>query len=273
MIYEKAHAKLNLVLDVYQKRDDGYHDLKMIMVPIDLHDDLSFKKHDDISLSSNIDIKDNAILKTAYLMKDKYQVEDGVHITLKKRIPLGAGLAGGSADIAATIRGLNRLWDLNLSQKELEEIALTLGSDTLFCLYEKPAYVYGRGEHIELLEAPLIHNIYLFCPDIHVSTAHVFKNHIIENKDYRFEALLDAYKQKDWLEFYQSTYNDLLKTTLKCYEELENIYKSLKEIDEHIMMSGSGSTFFLLNSKLNVHEMVKKAKKMGIKCIKTSIKT
>jgi len=273
MIYEKAHAKINLVLDVDRKREDGYHELNMIMIPIDLHDDLSFERHDEVTLSSHIDIKDNAILKTAYLMKEKYQVKDGVHITLTKRIPIGAGLAGGSADIAATIRGLNQLWNLNLKQKDLEKIALELGSDTLFCLYEKPAYVYGRGEHIEFLESPQIHNIYLFCPDIHVSTAHVFKNHSLSEKQNKFDYLLEAYKNKSWNEFYPNIYNDLLETSLLCYKELKTIYQNLYEFDQHIMMSGSGSTFFLLNSNLNIHKMVKKAKKMGVKLIKTSIKT
>jgi 4-diphosphocytidyl-2-C-methyl-D-erythritol kinase len=273
MIYEKAHAKINLVLDVNRKREDGYHDLKMIMMPIDLHDELTFEKHHEILLSSDIEIKNNAIIKTAYFIKDKYQVKDGVHIILKKRIPIGAGLAGGSADIAATIRGLNQLWNLNLENKELEEIALSLGSDTLFCLYERPAYVYGRGEHIEFLESPMIQHVYLFCPDIHVSTAQVFKHHVIEAHQSRFDQLLDLYKSKSWPTFYQSLYNDLLKTTFMCYPELKSIYQDLKEVDEHIMMSGSGSTFFMVNSNLNIPKMVKKAQKMGVKLIKTSIKT
>lgn len=273
MIYEKAHAKINLVLDANRKREDGYHDLKMIMIPIDLHDELTFEKHHELTLSSDIEIKDNAILKTAYLIKDKYHVKDGAQITLTKRIPIGAGLAGGSADIAATIRGLNKLWNLNLEQKELEEIALSLGSDTLFCLYEKPAYVYGRGEYIEFLESPMIKNIYLFCPDIHVSTAQVFKHHTIEAHENRFDRLLNLYKTKSWPAFYQSLYNDLLKTTFLCYPEIKSVYQNLKELDEQIMMSGSGSTFFLINSNLNTPKMVKKAQKMGVKLIKTSIKT
>jgi 4-diphosphocytidyl-2-C-methyl-D-erythritol kinase len=272
MIYENAHAKINLVLDVDHKRDDGYHDLNMIMMPIDLHDRLSFELADDIKLSSDVDIKDNAIIKTAKLMQKRYDVKKGVHITLKKRIPIGAGLAGGSADIAATIRGLNKLWELNLSQQELESIALDLGSDTLFCLYERPAHVYGRGEYINFLEIPHIQNIYLFCPDVHVSTQTVFKNHQINEKNHDFKKVLSLYQNKDWHLFYESLYNDLLPTTLECYPELNQVYKEIKLLDDHVMMSGSGSTFFLLNSNLNIHKIIKKAKKMGVKSIKTSIK-
>ena len=182
MIYEKAHAKINLALDVVSKRNDGYHELKMIMIPLDLHDQLSFELHDDIILTSNLEIKDNAVLKTAYLIKEKYNVDQGVSINLTKHIPVGAGLAGGSADIAATIRGLNRLWNLNLNKDQLESVALSLGSDTLFCLYEKPAYVHGRGEYIEFLDSPEFDDIYLFYPNISVSTAHIFKPHVVKTK-------------------------------------------------------------------------------------------
>ena len=272
MIYEKAHAKINLTLDVSAKRDDGYHDLKMIMIPIDLHDTLSFEKSKDVKLTSNIEIKDNVILKTLHYMKQKYRVEAGALIHLTKHIPLGAGLGGGSADIAATIRGLNRLWALNLSQKELEEIALNLGSDTLFCLYEKPAYVYGRGEHIEFIQNPSIDNIYLFYPNIEVSTAYVFKNHVIQSS-HHFDQILNYYKNESWDLFFNHTYNDLLETTLKCYPKLNETYAMLKKIDEHMFMSGSGSTFFLLNSRLNLSEILKNQEKMGVKIVKTTIKT
>ena len=272
MIYENAHAKINLILDVDHKRDDGYHALNMIMIPLDFHDCLSFDLDEDIKLSSDVDIEDNAIINTAKLMKERFNINQGAHITLKKRIPIGAGLAGGSADIAATIRGLNRLWELNLPQQELESIALDLGSDTLFCLYERPAYVYGRGEYIKFLDIPYIQNIYLFCPDVHVSTSHVFKNHRIKEKNHDFQEVFSLYQNKDWHLFYESLYNDLLPTTIECYPELNQVYKEIKLLDHHVMMSGSGSTFFLLNSNQNIHKIIKKAKNMGVKCIKTSIK-
>lgn len=272
MIYEKAHAKINLVLDVDKKRDDGFHDLNMIMIPLDLHDQLTFKLSDEVILSSNIEIKNNVVLKTVCLIKEKYSIEQGVEINLVKHIPVGAGLAGGSADIAATIRGLNQLWNLKLGKKEMEDIALSLGSDTLFCLYEKPAYVYGRGEFIEFLEKPDIENIYLFYPKIEVSTALVFEHHQI-NKSNDFSKLLDYYKNGRWDLFYKNAYNDLIKTTFLCYPQLSIVYEALKNIDPMIQMSGSGSTFFSINSKLNLSKILKNTKKMGIKTLKTGIKT
>jgi 4-diphosphocytidyl-2-C-methyl-D-erythritol kinase len=272
MIYEKAHAKINLALDVIKKRDDGYHDLKMIMVPIELHDQLSFEISDDISLTSNLDIRDNQVLKTAYLMKEKYQVDKGTHIHLEKNIPIGAGLAGGSSDIAATIRGLNRLWELDLNQDELESLALSLGSDTLFCLYQKPAYVYGRGEHIEFLNYPKNSTIYIYYPNIVSSTAYVFKNHQITNNIHHFKDILKAYCNQSWDEFYKSTYNVLLETTLKCYPKLKKVHQIMKNIDDNAFMSGSGSTFFIINSSQKEEEILKKAQENNIKLVKTSLK-
>jgi 4-diphosphocytidyl-2C-methyl-D-erythritol kinase len=272
MIYEKAHAKINLALDVIKKRDDGYHELKMIMVPIELHDELSFELSDDIKLISNIDIKDNQVLKTAHLIKDKFNVKTGVHIYLKKQIPIGAGLAGGSSDIAATIRGLNKLWQLNLDQKALEDLALSLGSDTLFCLYQKPAYVYGRGEYLEYINLPKAETIFLYYPKIISSTQNVFKNHTIIDKKDQFKDLLELYRSHTWELFYKNTYNALYKTAIKCYPELETAYKIMKNIDDNAFMSGSGSTFFIINSSQKDEEIIKKAKENHIKLVKTSLK-
>ena len=177
MIKEFAHAKINLALDVVRKRKDGYHELQMIMVPIDLFDTLEFELADKITLESDISIENNAVIKAAKLMQTRFNINKGVKIKLSKKIPIGAGLGGGSADIAATLRGLNQLWELNLELEDLEELALALGSDTLFCLHNKPALVYGRGENLLFIDTPKIESIYLLISDINVSTANVFKNH------------------------------------------------------------------------------------------------
>lgn len=119
MIVEYAFAKLNLALDVVRKRNDGFHDLKMIMVPLELSDILTFEESKEIILESNVSIENNAILKTVHLMKEMFNVTDGVKIKLDKRIPIGAGLGGGSADIAATVRGLNQLWNLDFIHQDI----------------------------------------------------------------------------------------------------------------------------------------------------------
>ncbi len=273
MIVERAYAKLNLALDVVNKREDGYHNLRMIMVPLELHDTLTFLEFDDILLTSDIEIQDNLITKTAWLIKEKYLVKQGVHIRLEKDIPLGAGLAGGSADIAATIRGLNRLWELNLSIEEQEKIALDLGSDTLFCLHNKPAYVSGRGEHITFLNPIHIPTVYLFPSLIEVSTKKVFEHHRIIPSKIAFEDLINAYQCQAFERFFSITYNALTETTLTLYPSLKKEMRILKKIGYPLFMTGSGSTFYALLFNDEDEQLLKKVLKYGINFIKTRTKT
>lgn len=272
MITEKAYAKLNLALDVLGKRSDGYHDLNMIMIPLELHDLLTFEIADDITLSSNIFIENNAVIKAAQLMKETFNIQSGVKIKLEKHIPMGAGLAGGSADIAATLRGLNQLWGLNLPLEDLEELALKLGSDTLFCLYNQTAYVSKRGDELLFIQTPPIEDIYLFPQDIQVSTKHIFEHHKIAYKRRRFQMLLIHYLNENYDLFFKKTYNALLKTTLKCYPSLKKVYRSLKKIDSHAMMTGSGSTFYIIDFHKNSTNLVQKITNLGIVNIKTKPK-
>jgi 4-diphosphocytidyl-2-C-methyl-D-erythritol kinase len=272
MIKELAYAKINLLLDVEKKRDDGFHDLKMIMMPIELHDTLTFENHQEIILESNFDIENNSVIKTVNLIKQKYNVDDGVKIILNKKIPIGAGLGGGSADIAATIRGLNTLWNLNLEFTEMEELALSLGSDTLFCLYNKPAFVYGRGESLLYVETPQIESIYLFPSTINVSTKKVFQNHFVKHHTRRFNRLFINYLNEKYDLFFKKTYNHLLKTTLKCYPELRKHYKVIQRIDKSAFMTGSGSTFYILSFNKNDEQLREKIIKSGLETIKTKPK-
>lgn len=273
MIKENAYAKINLALDVVKKRTDGYHELQMIMIPIDLHDSLVFENHEDIILESNVEIENNSIIKTAQRMKLLYNVSQGAKITLEKKIPIGAGLGGGSADIAATLRGLNQLWKLNLELEDLEEIALELGSDTLFCLYDKPALVYGRGENLLYVDMPNIESIYLIISDVNVSTANVFSHHKIKYRSKQFDKLFRSYLNQKYNLFFKKTYNKLTQTTLKCYPTLKRVYKEAKSVDSHVLMSGSGSTFFILPIKQNEMVLENKFNKYGIHYLKTRPKT
>ena len=272
MIKEHAYAKINLLLDVYSLRIDLYHELKMIMMPIDLHDVLTFEKDKDISLASNIDILNNAVIRTARLMKEKFNYKNGVKITLEKHIPIGSGLAGGSADIAATIRGLNRLWNLNLTNKDMEEIAIELGSDTLFCLYNKTAYVYGRGDHLLFVETPPIDKIYLFTSDVQASTKTVFEHHQLKMKKHRSHKLFKWYINEKYHKFFKHTYNDLTKTTLSIYPELKKVHQRLDKSNLHYLMSGSGSTFYVAKFHKENKRFDEKLTKIGLNYIETSPK-
>lgn len=154
-ILEKAPAKINLSLDVTRKRPDGYHEVEMIMTTIDLADriELTELAEDEVRVSSHNrfvpDDQRNLAYQAAKLIKDRYNVKKGVSIMITKVIPVAAGLAGGSSDAAATLRGLNRLWNLNLSAETLAELGAEIGSDVSFCVYGGTALATGRGEKIK----------------------------------------------------------------------------------------------------------------------------
>ncbi|MDF2671507.1 MAG: 4-(cytidine 5-diphospho)-2-C-methyl-D-erythritol kinase, partial [Paenibacillus sp.] len=159
-IYEKAPAKINLLLDVLHKRDDGYHEVEMIMTMVDLADRLEMMElpRDTIIISSQagyipLDEK-NLAFQAAQLIKERYEVRTGVYIHLDKRIPVAAGLAGGSSDAAATLRGLNRLWQLNIPQEDLQKLGAELGSDVPFCVTGGTALATGRGEKLQPIVNP-----------------------------------------------------------------------------------------------------------------------
>ncbi len=272
MITENAHAKINLALQVVGKREDGYHELKMIMIPIELHDVLIFEDSNETKLDSNIYIKNNAIIKTIEYMQKKYHVNKNVKVLLKKNIPIGAGLGGGSADISATLRGLNKLWKLELALTDLEDDAKALGSDTLFCLYNRPAYVYGRGDKMEFLDAPEFEEIILFYPGFEVSTKDIFNAYMPQNKISNFDNLLKYYNEKNYKKFFEKTINDLHKTSCKVYKKLEKYEKMIKKECKNAYMSGSGSTYFSVVFSNKMSKTDKKTDKISVKHLKTAPK-
>lgn len=251
---EKAYAKINLILDIVGKREDGYHELKSLMIPIDFYDELTFEAADDVKLTANIDIPDNAILKTVKLIQDTYQIKKGVHIHLNKRIPIGAGLAGGSANISATIRGLNKLWQLNLSLREQGNLANQLGSDTLFCLHNTRAVIYGRGDQISILpKGKPIQKITLVCPKESILTKDVFKA-FKKGENREFEIAMNSYLF-NFNEKY--LYNDLLVPACLVSSKLNSIFQQIQALGLHPHLSGSGSTLFLFNLSDSQKEALK----------------
>ncbi len=168
VVIEKAHAKINLTLAIEGKRNDGYFNINSIMAPVELHDELEFSKSDKFDIICNdfdLPIVDNLIYKAFKLMQKRYNIKDEIKVILRKNIPKEAGLAGGSADCSATIRGVNRLFNLELSHKEMMEIALELGSDTAFCIYQKPAIVTGRGENLQFIDSFFNDDILILKPN------------------------------------------------------------------------------------------------------------
>lgn len=266
MIKEKAYAKINLFLNVVNKRFDGYHDLEMVMAPIDFFDELSFKKHTskDITITSNVPIttkqQDNIVYKIATYLQEEYDIPTGVQINIDKNIPLGAGLAGGSADAAATLRGLNRLWKLKLSLEQMATIGLQFGSDIPFCVYNKLAIAKGRGENLVFLENTLKIPILLVNPNIHISTKEVFSHireeHLIEHK---ISNMTNAIYNNNIQLIIRELHNSLEQITFAIEPKVKNIkHQMLQWGLDGALMSGSGATVFgLSTSKLKLKEVMK----------------
>ncbi len=261
----KAPAKINLTLDVTSKRPDGYHEVEMVMTTVDLADriDLTLLGHDEISLDCSAsfvpDDMRNHAFKAAKLLKDRYHIEKGVRIYIDKQIPVAAGLAGGSSDAAATLRGLNKLWGLHLSLDELAEIGAEIGSDVPFCVYGGTALAKGRGEKITHLSTPAPCWVVLAKPPIGVSTADVYGNlRVPEIKNHpNTQKMLRAIEQHDFWLMCQSLGNVLEEVTLERYPQVKQIKDLMIESGaDGVLMSGSGPTVYaLVQKEARVHRI------------------
>lgn len=257
MIYENAPAKINLTLDTLYKRDDGYHEVEMIMTTVDLNDRLTLEKRKDKKIVLKIEHlyvpndQRNLAYKAAKLMMTRYNLQQGVTITLDKAIPIAAGLAGGSSDAAATFRGMNRLFDLGLSLEVLSELAAEIGSDISFCVYGQTALCKGRGEKLTHLPKPPASWVVLAKPDISVSTADVYGALELNDEDVvPTEDCLKALETGDYQLLVNSLGNDLEKVTIKMHPVIQSLKETmLKAGADAALMSGSGPTVYGLMSK------------------------
>ncbi len=250
MVREKAYAKLNLSLKVLGKMENGFHELETIMVPIvDLYDELYFEENNsDEFVILGCEIENNSILKAAKAFQNKYNTK-GANIRLVKRIPLEAGLAGGSADSSATLRGLNKLFNLNLSLSELYSLACELGSDNVFCLYNRAAICSGRGERLEFIDFDFSFEVILIKPDFGLLTKDVFNNlkHLDNKRDK--DLILKALKMNDLELLDENIFNDLLVSALDLEPELAQIKNLIERSGFRCHMSGSGTTLYLIYNK------------------------
>ncbi|WP_342433803.1 4-(cytidine 5'-diphospho)-2-C-methyl-D-erythritol kinase [Neobacillus sp. FSL H8-0543] len=248
----KAPAKINLSLDVLYKRPDGFHEVEMIMTTIDLADrvELTLLEENKIHiLSHNRYVPDdqrNLAYQAAKLLKDRFNIEKGVEIIIEKTIPVAAGLAGGSSDAAATLRGLNKLWDLGLTMDELAEMGSEIGSDVSFCVYGGTALAKGRGEIITELPAPPTCWVILAKPFIGVSTAEVYRRLELEKMDHpNIKEMAGAIKNNDYQSVCNNVGNVLEEVTLNLHPEVAQIKDQMKRFGaDAVLMSGSGPTVF-----------------------------
>ena len=263
MITRKAYAKINLGLDVIGRRDDGYHLVRMIMQTIDLYDELSFEKTGDGSITiitSNPRIptgKSNLIWKVADQLKQEYGCNDGVMIELKKRIPMAAGMAGGSTDAAATYLALNELWNLDLSTERLCELAVRLGADIPYCICGGTALSEGIGEELTFLKDMPSCHIVIAKPALDVSTAWAYTTldsaPIKDHPD--IDGMKNAIDKRDLQGITSRLGNVLEPVTAGRYPIIDDIRQVL--LDNGALgarMSGSGPTVFgIFENKDLVH--------------------
>lgn len=203
----KALAKINLGLDVLRRREDGYHEVKMIMQTIGLHDDLEIRrtKTPGIQVKTNLYYlptnENNLVYKAAKLLMDEFDIQDGVSIQLKKRIPVAAGMAGGSSDGAAVLWGINQMYGLGLSRQDLMDRGVKLGADVPYCIQRGTALAEGIGEKLSVLPSMPKCTILIAKPGISVSTKFVYENlHANDLKPEQHpdvDSMIEAMRQKD----------------------------------------------------------------------------
>jgi len=261
MLYVKAPAKINLTLDVLYKRPDNYHEVEMVMTTVDLADRICLESRGDgvieIISTDNFVPNDhrNFAYQAARLVKDTYGIGQGVSITIEKEIPIAAGLAGGSSDAAATLKGLNELWNLGLSIDELAELGAKIGSDVSFCVYGGTALATGRGEKIQELPAPPNCWVVLAKPKIGVSTAEVYGGLKVEGLEHpNTKQMMHAIETEDYELLCKSLGNVLETVTFKLHPEVVMLKEQMKRFGaDATLMSGSGPTVFgLVDSEARV---------------------
>ena len=249
----KALAKINLGLDVLGRRENGYHDVRMIMQSIFLYDEVRIEKKEAAGIEVETNLKflpvgeDNIAYKAAKLLIDEFGIGEGVRITLRKHIPVAAGLAGGSSNAAAVLFGMNRIFRLGLSQKDLMERGVKLGADVPYCIMRGTVLAEGIGEELKRLPAMPKCTVLIAKPPISVSTKTVYEaldsKEITEHPD--IDGIIKGLELGNLKMIADSMGNVLEKVTVPMHPEIEEIKQEMKEAGAlGAMMSGSGPTVF-----------------------------
>lgn len=257
---QRAYAKINLCLDVVRRREDGYHELEMIMAPVNLYDTLNFEFSDELRLQSNVPYlpldRRNTIVKAIKLLREEYGFKENFEITLQKHIPTQAGMAGGSTDGAAAIRALNKMLQLGMDNDKMVEIAKKVGADVPFCLRSRPAFVTGIGENLEHFRVHTPFYLLLVKPYKGVSTKVAFETldfSCAEHPDCR--RMREALIGNDYDGVLQSLGNTLEQSAFKLVPQIATIKQELLALGfDGALMSGSGSTVFALTRDLELLE-------------------
>ncbi|SHM09261.1 4-diphosphocytidyl-2-C-methyl-D-erythritol kinase [Anaerosporobacter mobilis DSM 15930] len=257
----KAYAKINLGLDVLGKREDGYHEVRMIMQTIRLYDKLNMKKlnKDEIIIKTNLSYlptnENNLVYRAIQMLKEEFNIKQGIYVELQKHIPVAAGLAGGSSDAAAALTGMNRLFQLKLTTTDLMQRAVKLGADIPYCILGGTALSEGIGEVLTPL-APMPKAYVLIAkPPINVSTKYVYENLILDERTNHpdIDGIMEAINSKDLCGVTNRLSNVLESVTIDKYPVIQEIKDTMIEFGAmNALMSGSGPTVFGIFEDLNL---------------------
>lgn len=253
-LIKKAVSKINLGLYVLKKRYDGYHNIKTIFYPLLLSDEMTFEKSDISSISSNSEevskLKSNIVQKTIDFVEEKVDKNFKLKIFIDKRIPMGAGLGGGSSNAAVTLKALNELYNLKLDYETLSDIALEIGSDVPYFLNPKPAFAESRGEKIKPISLEINYPILIVNPGIKISTKSAFNKIIPQKSNHEYlEELAKGNLELDSIK--NRILNDFESMIFSEYPAISEVKTELYELGaEFALMTGTGSTVFGIFSNL-----------------------
>ena len=275
-IWINAPAKINIGLDVLRRRDDGYHEVKMIMQSIRLFDRLTITKTTEpgIHLQTNLSFlpvnENNLVYRSAKLLMDEFSIDGGVDIQLSKRIPVAAGMAGGSTDAASCLLAMNDLYKLGLNKTELMERGVTLGADIPYCILKGTALSEGIGEKLSVIPRTPDCYILIAKPGIHVSTKFVYTNLVLDEHTEHpdIDRMIAAMKQNDLTDLCNHLGNVLETVTIPAHPEIAKIKECMMENGAlGSLMSGSGPTVFGIFDDLEKASFAKeKCRVLPYKC-------
>lgn len=273
-----AFAKINLSLDVLSKREDGYHNIDTIMVPITLGDEMIFfKREKGIEIQGmerygEVSLKQNYIYRAWQTICRRVGKELGLQVQVTKRIPVAAGLAGGTSNGAQTFHAMNELYDLGFSLKELQEMALPLGADFPYMLQGSTARARGLGEKLERLDDFSGRKGLLVNPGYGISTASVYESLRISHDHPSLDLLVQAMRGNDVSELNPYLYNKMEESVFEIHPDLKKIKEELIQLGGSALMSGTGATVFALfdqeDQRAEAHGQMKK-KYSYVECFET----
>ena len=246
---KKSYAKINLILDVIEKRQDGYHNIDGIMQMIDLYDEVEVKISDKFEITSNskdipLDEK-NLVYKVYKALKEKYKFNERFSIRIEKNIPVSAGIAGGSTNSAVVIEMIDEILGLNMSLDDKKQIGKSVGADIPYLLVGKTARTRGIGDELEILDSLPTTDILIVNNGVEIATPYVYSNIVPSGNSDRIDKLINVYKNKNYDEFFKGLYNVMEKVSISYCPEIQNIKDKMYEFNcIKSLMSGSGPTVF-----------------------------